>query len=203
MPKIVDKEKMQEKILEAGLLAFLKHGFNNTSMIKIAKEAGIAKGTLYLYFDSKEALTQTITNRFFDEMKIRLIAIESFRTVDMLMEHVKKALLISEEESEFIPIFFEAFGSSFRSEAFIANYRDFFEEVGEFYAKSFQVLIDNGEIDSSINTVALGRVFVSMLDGIVLHKGFFKMSGDVYESMVDESLGLFRRGLKMNMEANK
>lgn len=197
MPKIVDKEKMQENIIDAGLRAFLKYGFHKTTMTKIAQEAEIAKGTLYLYFDSKEALTQTITNRFFDEMKIRLIARESFKTVEMLMEHVKKALFISEEESEFIPIFFEALGSSFRSEEFIANYRDFFDEIGEFYAKSFQELIDNGEIDSSVNVVALGRVFVSILDGIVLHKGFFKMSGDAYVDMIEESLGVFGRGLRV------
>jgi len=197
MPKIVDKEKMQKTILEAGLSAFLIHGFNNTSMVKIAKEAGIAKGTLYLYFDSKEALTQTITNKFFDKMKTRLIAREFFTTLDGLLEHVKYALLINDEESQFIPVFFEAFGSSFRTEEFISRYRDFFDEVGEFYTKSFQELIENGEMNNNIDAVAFGRIFVSMLDGIVLHKGFFEMSGDAYIAMIKESLGLFTRGLRI------
>jgi len=197
MPKIVDKEKMQEVIMDAGLSAFLKYGFHNTTMTKISQEAGIAKGTLYLYFDSKEALTQSITNKFFDEMKIKLISSELFSTLDELMMHIKIALLISDEDTEFIPIFFEAFGSNFRSESFIGNYREFFDEVGDFYAKNFQVLIEKNEIHSSIDSIALGRVFVSILDGIVLHKGFFKMSDDAYVNMIEESLGVFSRGLRV------
>ena len=55
--------------------------------------------------------------------------------------------------------------------------------------------MDSGSIEKSINPVALGRVLVSMLDGIVLHKGFFSMEKEAYEGMVKESVGLFRRGL--------
>ena len=58
------------------------------------------------------------------------------------------------------------------------------------------MLIEKGLIDKSINPHALGRVFVSMIDGIVLHKGFFNLEEEGYEMMVGEAVGLFGRGLR-------
>jgi TetR/AcrR family fatty acid metabolism transcriptional regulator len=41
-------------ILEAALIVFAQHGFHGSQVTKIAKEAGIAGGTVYLYFKNKE-----------------------------------------------------------------------------------------------------------------------------------------------------
>ena len=196
MPKIVDKEKMREGILEAFLNTLLKYGFHNSSMTKIAQEAGIAKGTLYLYFDSKEKLIETLTEQYFSTMQKRLIPKEYFESLEALLKHIERSLFINEEETAFIPIFFEVFGSSFSSPQFVEKYKSFFDEVGVFYAENFQMLIDNELMNSNIDPKSMGRVLVSMLDGIVLHKGFFSLEKESYEGMVRESLGLFGRGLK-------
>jgi AcrR family transcriptional regulator len=45
-----------ERILTAALEAFVENGFAATRLEDIAERAGISKGTLYLYFESKEAL---------------------------------------------------------------------------------------------------------------------------------------------------
>lgn len=197
MPKIVDKEKMKQGIMEAALSAFLKHGFHNTTMIKIAKEAGIAKGTLYLYFDSKEKLIQKIADKHFEKIKEQLIPKEPFETIQALLAHIKTALLVSDKESQFIPIFFEVFGPSFSSNDFIKKYQDFFDEIGFFYEDNFSLLIEKHEINKTIEPAALGRAFVSMLDGLVLHKGLFSIDNKAYKRMVEETLGLFERGLQI------
>ena len=48
-----DKERT---ILRSAASAFARNGFSNTTMEDIAKRAGVAKGTLYLYFKSKHDL---------------------------------------------------------------------------------------------------------------------------------------------------
>jgi AcrR family transcriptional regulator len=196
MPKIVDKEKMKNDILQATLAAFLKYGFHNTTMTIIAKQAKIAKGTLYLYFDSKESLTQTIAERHFEKLKHQLMPDKPFATLNALLLHIENALIVSDEESQFIPVFFEAFGPSFTSEPFVEKYQNFFDEIGDFYQQSFKYLIEKNEIDSDMNPNLLGRILVSMLDGIVLHKGFFKIPNEAHKSMVKEAVRLFKRGLK-------
>ena len=196
MPKIVDKEQMRQEILDAALKAFLKHGFHKTTMEKIAKEANIAKGTLYLYFSSKEELTQGISKEHFTTLKTRLVPHDNFATLDELLKHVENALLINNEETAFIPIFFEAFAPSFYTPSFIKEYEHFFDEIASFYELNFQELIAQKEINHTLNPPALARALVSMLDGIVLHKGFFQFKDNRYNDMVLESVRFFRRGLK-------
>jgi len=51
--KAVDKRRI---ILEAALKTFVKRGYSETRVSEIAAEAGVAEGTLYNYFKSKEDL---------------------------------------------------------------------------------------------------------------------------------------------------
>lgn len=50
------KEARPSEIVEAALELFIENGFAATKLTDVAKRAGVAKGTLYLYFDTKEAL---------------------------------------------------------------------------------------------------------------------------------------------------
>jgi AcrR family transcriptional regulator len=49
-------ENKQQLIFQATLKLIMAHGFHATPMSLIAKEAGVAAGTIYLYFKSKEIL---------------------------------------------------------------------------------------------------------------------------------------------------
>lgn len=50
----------RESILDAALECFVERGFHGTAIPQIAKQAGIAAGTIYHYFDSKEALVNAL-----------------------------------------------------------------------------------------------------------------------------------------------
>lgn len=55
----VDSVKRRQ-ILDGASRAFLAEGFDGASMGTIAREAGVSKGTLYVYFKSKEELFEAI-----------------------------------------------------------------------------------------------------------------------------------------------
>lgn len=61
-------EETRTRILEAALKSFRERGFENTTMRDIAKEAGMALGAAYYYFDSKEALVMGFYERSEIEM---------------------------------------------------------------------------------------------------------------------------------------
>lgn len=50
------KQAKREAILRAAIDEFSEKGFGNTKLSAVADRAGVAKGTLYLYFESKEDL---------------------------------------------------------------------------------------------------------------------------------------------------
>jgi AcrR family transcriptional regulator len=54
------KEARPAEILEAALAVFAEKGFAAARLDQVAKAAGVSKGTLYLYFDSKEALFEAV-----------------------------------------------------------------------------------------------------------------------------------------------
>jgi AcrR family transcriptional regulator len=49
-------EARPDEILDAAFTVFGEHGFARTKLEDVARAAGVSKGTLYLYFDSKETL---------------------------------------------------------------------------------------------------------------------------------------------------
>ena len=51
----------RRQILDGARRVFLAEGFDGASMGEIARSAGVSKGTLYVYFPSKEALFEALT----------------------------------------------------------------------------------------------------------------------------------------------
>jgi len=50
----------QEGILAAAFAVFAAHGYEATRIDEVARRAGIAKGTIYLYFRDKEQLFRAV-----------------------------------------------------------------------------------------------------------------------------------------------
>src|ERR1044072_678836 len=57
----------REAILRAAIRVFAHNGYFNSKVADIAREAGIADGTVYLYFKSKEEILHSIFDRGVDE----------------------------------------------------------------------------------------------------------------------------------------
>ena len=58
MPKIAEtvRAARRDQIITAGLACFARTGYHATTMAEVAAQAGVSKGTPYLYFESKQAL---------------------------------------------------------------------------------------------------------------------------------------------------
>ncbi len=54
------KDARPQELLDAALALFVEKGFAATRAEEVAQRAGVAKGTLYLYFSSKEELLQAV-----------------------------------------------------------------------------------------------------------------------------------------------
>ncbi|WP_430335940.1 TetR/AcrR family transcriptional regulator [Rhodococcus sp. ACT016] len=54
----------RDAVIDAARELFIQHGQSGTSVDAIAKRAGVAKGTVYLYFPSKEHIVDAIETQF-------------------------------------------------------------------------------------------------------------------------------------------
>jgi len=75
---IEDKEERRQALLDAALALFLEHPDRMASVAEVATAAGVAKGTVYLYFPSKEEMLLALHERhvalYFDALMALLDA---------------------------------------------------------------------------------------------------------------------------------
>jgi len=79
-----EKDERKQQILKAAASLFAASGFEQISMAEVAQNAGIAKGTVYLYFKTKEdlflALLDNAFESWFADLQQRLPTLTSCET---------------------------------------------------------------------------------------------------------------------------
>ena len=73
-PKEIRKQKRYEAIIDAAEKVIFSRGLEDASMDMVAKEAQLGKGTLYLYFKSKNELYRAILYRAFLALRRKFLA---------------------------------------------------------------------------------------------------------------------------------
>lgn len=87
---MIDKRK---KLLDSALKLFVEFGFHGTPTSKIAKEAGVANGTLFHYFATKEELIIALYVEIKEEMGCYIS--DNTDTSGSLKETIRKQYLAS------------------------------------------------------------------------------------------------------------
>lgn len=196
MPKVVDKARMRDDILDAAMRVFVDKGYHATSVSSVAEAAGLAKGTLYIYFKSKDAMTKAIVDRHFAAVESQLTRGVPCDTLDAFLDELRETMDIPAEQASFHRVFFEVFGPSFASDAFSNHIARFFDRLGAHYASQIAHLQERGEVAEHLHAPSLGRVLASMLDGIVLHRGLFDISQRRHRRMIKVAVAMFGTGLR-------
>lgn len=102
-----EKEHRREEILNAAQKIFFEKGLQNATMDEIAEAAELSKGTLYLYYSSKEDLYLAVMMRGFDvlhEMLVETIG-KSSSTIEKIWELGKTYLNFSKKHTNYFRMF--------------------------------------------------------------------------------------------------
>ena len=164
------------QILEAALKVFARDGLN-ARMSDVADEAGVSKGTLYLYFDSKDHLIESLMLAMFDEdlLSLQAIVAEDRPALDRLMDYAHLAATHFAIMQEQIAIAIEIFAMATRDEALQQALRSYYERYWELLTDLFRQGIARGEIRPDVDPVQVARRLTAMWDGemmvILLYPG--------------------------------
>jgi len=89
------KEARPGEIIAAGIAEFAEHGFERARLDRIAKAAGVAKGTIYLYFENKEALFMAAVEEYvlvtMTETEVELEMGDDLSTTDLITRMIGRA----------------------------------------------------------------------------------------------------------------
>jgi len=85
-PKFRRRAKARpDEVLDAALDLFMEKGFAATKVEEVAQRAGISKGTIYLYFPSKEALMEGLIKRALSPIALKAVSAIDTLNVDPRM----------------------------------------------------------------------------------------------------------------------
>jgi len=97
MSKEYNSQATIETILSVSAKLFLEKGFDKTSMMDIAKTAGISKGAIYHHFQSKDEIIKSVTERQSQAVKD---AMENFLSETSSLSGKEQLQLILERNFE-------------------------------------------------------------------------------------------------------
>ena len=113
MPKIVDeqmREATRHRIMHVAASEFARLGFDQANINAIAEQAGIGKGTIYLYFENKRELFLEML-RFIAQAQLVVIrgALALDGTLQQRLERLFRAFArLAEEESDNFNVYMSA-----------------------------------------------------------------------------------------------
>ena len=184
----------REAILRAGIRVFASKGFFNSKVADIAGEAGIADGTVYLYFKSKDDILHSIFDRamadFITEGKKELEGIDS---PDLRLRRIAELHLerLGADRDMAVVFQVELRGSTkFMQEFSAAGFHEYLEII--------RMTIEDGQkkgmFRSDLKPVVAAKIFYGSLDEMVTNWILSKRSYPL-APMADEVLKVFFGGM--------
>ena len=173
-------EFRQAEIIDAARRVIARDGPRKASMERIAEEANISKGTLYLYFDSKDALVQEATERGHAEMAAHVDAAmrDAQSPVAAIEAYVRSTLQFCDEHE----MLFRAMNTYPDSEGAAAS-RVVARHV-DGYVDRLESVVAKGTEEGALRPVharRFARLLVEALRGIVIERLREKMPPSVDE----------------------
>jgi AcrR family transcriptional regulator len=97
------REFRVREILDSACRVVARHGFQGATIDRVAEEAGIAKGTIYLYFHTKETMLQAAVEQGIESFtnQIRAEVAEVTAPLEKLSRLVEASMELSDSQRDF------------------------------------------------------------------------------------------------------
>jgi AcrR family transcriptional regulator len=157
------RSERKQAILAAALTVFANSGYHSASVSMIAKEAGISKGLMYNYFDSKEQVLLTLIDDLFEQM-VALIGLQPDEvfTRERFIGIIELSIDIAVKEPQrwklYMSLAFQPEVTPIMMETMMPKVMPFMMSVSQyFHAKGYE------------DPMTMMRYYSAVLDGVQLH----------------------------------
>jgi TetR/AcrR family fatty acid metabolism transcriptional regulator len=194
--KINKKEKNNKYhlILEAAIKVFARQGFYQSTVAQIAREAGVADGTIYLYFKNKDDILVQFfdyrTKQVFDGF--RAAVNQADNSLDKLRNLIRRHLMEFQQDRNMAVVYqVETHQNSRLAE-------DQIREMAQMYQDLVSEIVEAGQQEGSIRKdlyVSLVKRFILGAVDEVINTWLHSEKNYDLVSMADPLVDLFIRGI--------
>ncbi|AZO95878.1 TetR/AcrR family transcriptional regulator [Halocella sp. SP3-1] len=184
----------KDMITDAALRLFADRGYAETSMSSIAEEAGVSKGTLYLYFSSKEEMFREMIETGFEVMlkQIGSLVKKDRPVKELVYDYIRISHDFCEENKEVSRIIADNFAKVISDE--------FKERMDEQLAEMLsylRILIERGIKEGVFKTINTEFMLIYLLRVVtVFHERMFMEMKITPEEKIDTLYKLIMRGIE-------
>jgi TetR/AcrR family fatty acid metabolism transcriptional regulator len=189
-----NKNNKYHLILEAAVKVFARQGFYQSTVAQIAKEAGVADGTIYLYFKNKDDILVQFfsfrTKQVFDRFRAEVKKAEN--SLDKLRNLIRRHLTEFQQDRDMAVVYqVETHQNSRLAESQI-------REMAQMYQDLISEIVELGQQEGRIRKdLYVGLVKRFVLGGVDEVINTWLHSEKAYDlvSMADPLVELFVRGI--------
>ncbi len=194
-------EERTDQILSAATEVFAQKGFYKARMDDIAAQARLSKGTLYLYFKSKDAIILALLDRLFQPEMRQLAALHTAE--GSASERLEQFVAIMIEDvtrwQRLVPVAYEFLGLIFRNKTVQQAFRRYLRAYLELLVPLIEDGIASGEFrahDARQTALTLSALF----EGSILLGVYDPESVDVARN-IRSGMDLLLEGLRREPDA--
>lgn len=191
-PRTARGERTLRKILDAAREEFGERGFSDSSIVAITQRAGVALGTFYTYFDSKEEVFQALVRDMSAQVRDHVAPVfsESTDMIDGERRALESFLWFAREHRDVYRIIDEAEFVDART------YREHYETTATRIAARLIAGRDSGEISSDYSDEELEILGWALMGAnVFLGLRFAVWSSTDPKLVADTTSKLLRSGL--------
>lgn len=165
------KIKVKEKIVESALITFSKYGYDRTRMDDIAEATKVSKGTLYLYFRSKEELFYAISERNISRLKEQLSTLMATRKEELVPNAERfYENFHNEAGQDFEKVFFEIIAESLRNPKLRRMLYEQRLKIIDIITEYLNLQVERELFTKDVDIKAISSGLVSLFNGLSISK---------------------------------
>lgn len=158
----------EQRILDVAAELFVHYGYDKTTVSDIAQAAGISKGAIYLHYNSKEALLESLFNREMKQYALRWMAMIEEDPHGGTLGGMYKNMLYALSDSTFLAAMFK------RDERVLGSYlrqpNNFFQNPSRIQANRYKfvkMMQEAGAVRGDIDAKVVAYIMNLLLYGLV------------------------------------
>ena len=172
MPKIVDVQEKKREIYRSATQVFLDKGYNNTTLLDIAKLCKMGRSTIYQYFKNKEEIFYEVSISFFSELVSNLDSImleESMSSTEKIKKMLSVFIFDSKADSQrFFQLAKVLMFLKENNSVFENKFKFFYLSVQDMFFQVVESGIYNNEI-KQCDAESMSIAIFGLAQSIILH----------------------------------
>jgi len=171
MTKHQTRDYRREQVLDSALKLFVKHGYEDSTVEEISRDAGLSKGSIYWYFDSKLDILFALTDRYVAQSQsevVRLAAADKYGTEALFKSH-RDLHRAGEKDPNREKLLSQLMGLAARYPEIRDKMREYYRQWDNVVTELIQRAVEGGRF-APVDAKCISQAISALYDGLCMRQ---------------------------------